>query len=401
VTGLSVSEAAERLGFQWFPHQLSAFEYWQSDPSRNRMCVYYPTGTGKTETMLTCMAIRGESSVLVIAPPVTHERWMKVGVKLGLAVVVISHAMFRQKTYKVSRHQAMIVDEFHMLGGYNGVGWKKMARLTRSLQAPLIIGSATPNYNDAERVFCIAHVLDPMSVRGDYLQWLYRNCETEENPYARDPIVTGFVNYASAAEFLQDLEGVVYLPSEAPDILYDYFVGMDLGYEFSKLNIDHSRRRIMASQMEKKHRSRFLQIVDPATGLLRDEVLDALSYMVGQQVKPTMIFAEHSEVAKAVAKVHEEAEQPFIYIDGSVSTKKKQELVQQYVNQGREDFVNLIGTASIATGTDGIDKMTDLLVIIDDTSDDALREQLIGRILPRGADADYSAKCACRFTYND
>ena len=52
----------------------------------------------------------------------------------------------------------------------------------------------------------------------------------------------------------------------------------------------------------------------------------------------------------------------------------------------------LVGTASIATGTDGIDKVSDLLILVDDTDDESLRRQIIGRILPRGADTDASKK---------
>ena len=57
----------------------------------------------------------------------------------------------------------------------------------------------------------------------------------------------------------------------------------------------------------------------------------------------------------------------------------------------------LIGTASLATGTDGLDKMCDTLIILDDTDDDSLRRQLIGRIMPRGADTDTSKKKVYRF----
>ena len=59
----------------------------------------------------------------------------------------------------------------------------------------------------------------------------------------------------------------------------------------------------------------------------------------------------------------------------------------------------LVGTASIATGTDGIDKVSDLLILVDDTDDESLRRQIIGRILPRGADTDASKKVIYRLTF--
>ena len=58
-------------------------------------------------------------------------------------------------------------------------------------------------------------------------------------------------------------------------------------------------------------------------------------------------------------------------------------------NEAIEDFklgrMNaLVGTQTLATGTDGLDKVCDTLVILDDTEDDSMRRQLIGRIMPRG-----------------
>src|SRR5690606_24310855 len=119
------------------------------------------------------------------------------------------------------RHVPVIVDEFHLLGGHTGKGWKKLETLAAGLAAPLIIGSATPNYNDAERCYCIVHVLDPLGNRGGFIQWLYQNCETEINPFGAIPNVLGFLHYRDAEEFLASHPQVVYLPDEAPDILHD------------------------------------------------------------------------------------------------------------------------------------------------------------------------------------
>jgi hypothetical protein len=52
----------------------------------------------------------------------------------------------------------------------------------------------------------------------------------------------------------------------------------------------------------------------------------------------------------------------------------------------------LVGTATLATGTDGLDKVCDTLIILDDTDDDSLRRQLVGRIMPRGTSTDASMK---------
>jgi superfamily II DNA or RNA helicase len=59
----------------------------------------------------------------------------------------------------------------------------------------------------------------------------------------------------------------------------------------------------------------------------------------------------------------------------------------------------LVGTATLATGTDGLDKVCHTLIIVDDTDDDALRRQLIGRIMHRGAGQATSQKKILRFKH--
>ena len=71
-------------------------------------------------------------------------------------------------------------------------------------------------------------------------------------------------------------------------------------------------------------------------------------------------------------------------VTGALSGKRKQEAIDRFLT-GRVPV--LVGTASLATGTDGLDKVCDSLLILDDTDDDALRRQLIGRIMPRGVDS--------------
>lgn len=60
----------------------------------------------------------------------------------------------------------------------------------------------------------------------------------------------------------------------------------------------------------------------------------------------------------------------------------------------------LIGTATLATGTDGLDRVCDTLLILDDTEDDSLRRQLIGRIMPRGDFVSTTAKQVIRLMPN-
>src|SRR5690606_31232664 len=219
VTGAPTVEDMElATGKVFQAHQLEALADAQEQVDKGvwlRLCLYHRTGAGKTLTSLACVRLTGAGEVLVLAPPITHDAWVAAGRELGLQVSPISHAKFRQKTYKVRRDQAMIVDEFHLLGGHKGIGWKKLDRIARGLQAPLVIASATPNYNDAERVYCIQHVLDPDSARGGYLQFLYDRCVTRVNPFGQEPIVEGFRYYADAEDYLKHLPHVHYVEDEA------------------------------------------------------------------------------------------------------------------------------------------------------------------------------------------
>lgn len=391
-------ECAEALGIpSWFDYQEECFATWEKE-MWNTMCVYYPTGKGKTETMLTCIAMRGFTTCVVIAPPITHPRWVEVGAKLGIVVTPMSHAKFRQAETKVSRFLPIIIDEFHLLGGHTGKGWKKADRMAAGMQAPLIIGSATPNYNDAERVYCIAHLLDPYSHRGGYLSWLFKNCEVEPNRFGSEPIVKGFVGLTGGAvEYLSIMPHVVYLEDDAPEIITDIYMGYPLPVLFDEYGLDLSRVKLMSSDMERRHRARYLQVVDPETKGVRRHIYEKLMEIAGNASKPILIYSDHSSIANALAASLAANKVSFGYIDGGVSFKEKMRVVDAYK---AGDYDVLVGTASLATGTDGIDKMTDEMVILDDTTDTSLRRQLVGRVLPRGANPDYTGKIAHRFTYD-
>lgn len=107
-------EATEKLGIpDFFAAQRAAIEGIHNDArDRVRACVYFPTGKGKTFTSLAALASRGETEVLVIAPPATQPDWVEDGAKLGVTVHPMSHAKFRLKTTKLSRRTAIICDEF-------------------------------------------------------------------------------------------------------------------------------------------------------------------------------------------------------------------------------------------------------------------------------------------------
>lgn len=396
MTALTVQECAERFEFEKFhDHQLDCFDEWQTEDLQKAL-VFYPTGKGKTETMFTMVALRGYTEAVVIAPPVTHGRWIADGKKLGLEIIALSHAKFRQKDVRVRKNCPIIADEFHLLGGNTGIGWKKFDAVAKGMEAPVIMGSATPNYNDAERVYCIMHVLDPERFKGGYRQFLFSECQLQNNPFGSLPLVTGFLNYPDAAGYLKAQRGVMYLEDDAPDILKDIEVFAPVPKEMREYGVDVSRGRIIASQMEYRHRERYLNIVDHEKGGIREEVYELLEAIMGDATTPILFFLAHSKIARVLAEEFERSSLSYALVDGSTTPKKKTEAVEAFK---RGDIEYLIGTATLATGTDGMDVMCDYMVILDDTDDASLRRQLVGRILPRGNTDTSRYKVANRFVF--
>lgn len=390
---------ADLAGVTWFDYQLETFGDW-IEQVVERACLYYRTGAGKSITSLTMMELRGQKDVLVIAPPSTHEDWHKQAAKLGMAVDTISHARFRQKDYRTSRHKAVIADEFHMFGGHGGKGFKKFDTLARHLQAPLILCSATPNYNDAERVYCIKHVLDPRGTAGGYLQFLYQNCNTMVNPFGQEPLVdedNPFLHFDSAENFLKSLPGVYHVEDNVVFSIVDHELDIPLPDELDSHGYNRRDHRMVASGMEMRHTKVQHRLINK-NGFLDEDAYDVVEELIFKAIGPVLIFANHQTVAAALSMSLFDIGVEHGLVDGTLSTKTKARVITAF-KQG--EFQVLVGTASLATGTDGLDKVSDMLIILDDTDDDALRRQLIGRIMPRGADVDASMKQVHRIVLED
>lgn len=389
VTAPTIDELKAEAGLDWFVHQAEAFDEWTAQTGQKRACLYFRTGAGKTITSLVMVRLAGYEVATVIAPPITHEAWEKWGTRLGVKVTAMSHAKFRMKSTKLSRHVPLIADEFHLFGGHNGKGWKRLDALARGMVAPVILASATPNYNDAERCYCVQHILDPASAKGGYLEFLFANCEVEANQFGAEPLVTGFRNYASAEDYLAALPGVYYVPDEVDYTVEDVELYQPTPDEFEDYGLDRRRDRIMASQMEKRHATVRHQLI-AENGEIRPHVYDELTRIVDRSDTPVLVFCAKAEIAYALgARLNRSSTLTSAVVSGKLSQSIKSTKVNQFI-QG--DFDVLIGTSTLATGTDGVDKMCDTLVILNDTDDDAQRRQLIGRIMPRGADDDASRK---------
>lgn len=346
-----------------------------------RACLYYRTGAGKTLTALLGMKLWGWQEVLVVAPPSTHAAWVDTGVRHGMNVIPMSHAKFRMKSTKLDRATPVIADEFHMFGGRMGQGWAKLDRLARGLQAPMLLLSATPNYNDAERVYCVQRILDPTASAGGYLGWLYKHCVTEQDPFSMVPKVLGFYLYDDAAEFLASMPNVFHLPDDRVVPVEEKFYDQGLPDHLDEYGYNERKHRLVASGMEMRHTVRLNGLID-STGHLRPAVMGLVRQVLDETEEGVLIYADHSTVAEAIARSIAASGTSCLIVTGATSTKEKERILGM-VARGIGPRI-LVGSAALATGTDGLDKTCTTLLIVDDTEDDALRRQLIGRILPRG-----------------
>jgi superfamily II DNA or RNA helicase len=345
-----------------------------------RLALYYKTGAGKTRTALACLKVMGQTQALVVAPPTTHTMWQETGEQLGITVDTWSHALFRQKERRVSKTEAIIVDEFHMLGGYKAQGFKKLERIAGTLQAPLVIASATPNYNDVERCYCIQRIVDRRATEGGYLSFIYKHCNTDVNPWGHVPKVNGFLHYPDAATFLADLPNVEYIEDDLVFDIEDEHMVLSVPEELMSVGLDRRRERVIASAIEMKH-SLVNHMLVSEENFLTEQVAELLAKVMDEAPTPVLVFAVHTQVAYAALRSLSNAGYMATVVTGSTSKLSKDTAIEAF-RTGQLDA--LVGTQTLATGTDGLDKMCDALVILDDTEDNAMRRQLIGRIMPRG-----------------
>ena len=399
MSGADFEKIEQLLGKGLFDHQRAALDFWESDrPHRDRLCLYYKTGSGKTLTSLLCMwaRVQDQDPILVVAPPSTHMSWAAAAAVLGIEVECVSHAKFRQQAFKVQRTRPIIIDEFHMLGGYQAQGWKKLERIARGLQAPLIICSATPNYNDVERCYCVQKIVDPDSARGGYIEFLYQHCETRQSMFSMTPDVIGFRSQQSAAEFLAAMRNVLHVPDDVDYTVQDVPLPRQMSLAFDEYGLSPFDLRLMASQIEARHTERRFNLIG-TDDQFRQSAYHVLADLVGN-LPPTkvLMFCNSSRIAQALHQCLCSYGVPAGIITGKDTKKAKEAELHRFISG---DMEVLVGTASIATGTDGIDKVSDLLLLVDDTDDESLRRQIIGRILPRGTDTDASKKVIYRLTF--
>lgn len=380
---------------EFFDYQKDAIEQLaEMNPKDAIQLLYYPPGKGKSITALAALAHLGYETARVVAPPSTHQEWFQIGEILGMEIIAMSHAKFRQSFYAddVAQYWPLIADEFHLFGGHHAVGWKQLQKAVRRRQAPVILCSATPNYNDAERCYCIERLMNPQP--GGYITWVRNHCVTKENPYGMMPLIEGLKDGQSAADYLSKLPNTTYLPDDAVYTIVDIPLVTEIPDEFTDYGVNRRQSRLIASQMEGKFQLRVLQRVNEKDEL-HDHIVDMLTELIGQSATSVLIYSDSSTIARAAWKSCLALNARAGLITGADTKKAKEEKLNMF-RDGDMDI--LIGTASLATGTDGLNTVCDTLIILDDTEDPSLRRQLVGRVLDRGVTKSLS-KAVYRLTF--
>ena len=158
---------------------------------------------------------------------------------------------------------------------------------------------------------------------------------------------------------------------------------------------DRDAPLLCTSTMLRSHIQRRMNTFDKNG--LRQEIIDQLTILVENAPSKILIYSTSTVILNALENYLLLQKANYSLIDGVMSTYKKTQELQAFLTD--PDVFFLIGTAAMATGTDGIDKVADTLIILDDTPDDSARKQLIGRILPRGTASDASKKQVYRFVF--
>lgn len=376
--------AADPAFKKWSEGQYDAFERWDGK-GLQRMLVFFPTGKGKTKMTLAALADRGHSHAIVIAPPRTHAAWRADAAVLGMQLRLDSHAKFRMVNTKYPADIPFIVDEFHLLGGHGAMGWMKFNRMAAHMRVEILMASATPNYNDAERVFCLTAIGDEAPNR-NYMDWLWNTCNCHVSYFSKYPEIDEvhpFKGHDSAIAFLLDKDWVAYIEDDAVWQSDTMLMHNHVPPVFEEYGYNPREHRIIASDMEAYHKRVYLQYVDD-DGFIRDDIMREFWVNVGlTDRRKWLVFCSHQPVAEALKRTMNKQGVVSYYIDGDTTDAQVEALKSAFIQVEGEAY--LIGTATLATGIDGIDKACQSLLIFDDIrGDHSLRRQLIGRILPRG-----------------
>ncbi len=353
--------------------------------------LYFTMGKGKTLTAVQ-IAVNAQldnliGSVLIVAPPSTHKQWDELLKKyLTVPYKIVSHQWLGKNEDFLKKplgRTLTVIDELHQSANRGKVLTKLVTALIKRSFAGLLM-SGTPFRNKEERLYTVHYWLcDDV---GSYENWLHKYCNTEPDRFAYYPKFLSF-KAGEIEDFLEDIdrseykrifiekEELVYKPTEIilpiDNDRYDKLETYSV-YGTQPLQVSNSVRQKLA----------YLNYLKYCSYIKRDDEGEMKVYGIREDIMDIIIaHADRNPIvycfSSKLSKLYfEEYVGPCYQVDGKTSKKNKELSIAAYKEKGGVMFA----TDSISTGTDGLQEVTNTIIILDDTMDDTNREQLIGRI---------------------
>lgn len=361
--------------------------------------LYFTMGKGKTLTAAQ-IAVNAQAddligSVMIVAPPSTHKQWDTVLKKhLNVPYKIVSHQWlgknedFLDKNF---RKTLVVIDEVHQSANRGKVLTKLVSKLVKKCFAALLM-SGTPFRNKEERLYTVHDWL--FGDTGSYERWLHLYCDTEPDRFAYYPKFLRFkageiedflndIDYLPLKRIFVEREALVYkekvitLPITNPDYetLQTYSVYGSKGlkpYITNWVQLSNSVRQKMAYLNYLKYCS-YIQRSEDGEMRVYGTREDVMEIIYSNADRSPIVYCFSSKLSKLY---FEDYFGLCYQVDGKTTKKNKELAIDAYKSKGGVMFA----TDSISTGTDGLQEVTNTIIILDDTMDGTNREQLIGRI---------------------
>jgi hypothetical protein len=363
----------------------------RSDEKMKNSLMYFSMGKGKT---LTAAQIIHDAevyelidSVIVVAPPSTHKQWDDLLKKyVAIPFKIVSHQWLGKNEATIVKNLSktlVIVDEVHQSANRGKTLTKVVSKLISACYGAILM-SGTPFRNKEERLYVVHTWL--FEDVGSYERWLYLHCNTEPDRFAYYPKflsfkvgeIEDFLKYIDDGEnkrIFVEKESLVFKRTEVnlpennhdTEVLKKYSV-----YGFNRIQIANSVRQKLAYLNYLKF-CKYIDRGDDGEMKLIGPREDISEVIRGYADRNPIVYCFSSKISKLF---FEEYGKNAFRVDGKTPKKKKEEIIARY----KKEKGVMFATDSISTGTDGLQEVTDLIIILDDTMDGTNREQLIGRI---------------------
>lgn len=366
-------------------------ELLRSDENMKNSLLYFTMGKGKTLTAAQ-IALNAQTddligSVMIVAPPSTHKQWDIILKKhLTVPYKIVSHQWLGKNEDFLKKNLSRtltVIDELHQSANRGKVLTKLITKLIKVSFAAILM-SGTPFRNKEERLYTVHDWLYDNA--DSYESWLHKYCNTEPDRFAYYPKFLSFkageiedfleqIDSSSLKRIFIEKEALVYkeknitlpIDNDRYDLLETYSV-----YGAQPMQVSNSVRQKLAYLNYLKYCSYIKRDSEGEMRLYgtREDVLDIINNHADRN---PIVYCFSSKVSKLYFDDYLGIS---YQVDGKTTKKRKEAAIEAYKAIGGVMFA----TDSISTGTDGLQEVTNTIIILDDTMDGTNREQLIGRI---------------------